>query len=123
VQKQTHFSASPRSGPEALRRAFAQRFDSASPRSGPEGVSRDGNSCGLASSAAGEGTRRNKAAPETEQASAKLPNEAKYIRQMLGFGKMDGAPPARRVAPPVLNPPITLLCKLAASEPATKIST
>ncbi len=37
VQKQTHFSASPRSGPEVLRRASAQRLDdSASPRSGPE---------------------------------------------------------------------------------------
>jgi hypothetical protein len=35
VQKQTHYSASPKSGPEVLRRAYAQRFDvSASPNSG-----------------------------------------------------------------------------------------
>ena len=37
VQKQTHYSAAPNSGPEAPRRACAQRFDhSAAPNSGPE---------------------------------------------------------------------------------------
>ncbi len=37
VQKQTHFPAAPGSGPEALRRASAQRFDdSATPNSGPD---------------------------------------------------------------------------------------
>ena len=37
VQKQTHYSASPSSGPEALRRAFAKRLECwASPISGPE---------------------------------------------------------------------------------------
>ncbi len=41
MQKQTHYSASPNSGPEALRRAFAQRFDvPASPNSGPEALRR-----------------------------------------------------------------------------------
>jgi hypothetical protein len=35
AQKQTHYSASPNSGPEALRRAFAQRFEHP-PNSGPE---------------------------------------------------------------------------------------
>ena len=37
VQKQTHYSAAPNSGPEAQRRACAQRFDhSAAPNGGPE---------------------------------------------------------------------------------------
>jgi len=37
LQKQTHYSASPNSGPEVLRRASAQRLDdSASPDNGPE---------------------------------------------------------------------------------------
>ncbi len=41
VQKQTHYSAAPNSGPEALRRAFAQRLDvSAAPNSGPEALRR-----------------------------------------------------------------------------------
>ncbi len=35
-QKQTHFEASPRSGPEARRRASAQRFDGLEPGQGPQ---------------------------------------------------------------------------------------
>ncbi len=41
AQKQTHYSATPNSGPEALRRAYAQRLDdSATPNSGPEALRR-----------------------------------------------------------------------------------
>jgi hypothetical protein len=41
VQKQTHHSAAPNGGPEALRRAFAQRLDeAAAPNSGPEALRR-----------------------------------------------------------------------------------
>jgi hypothetical protein len=41
VQKQTHYSATPNSDPEALRRAYAQRFDdSATPNSDPEALRR-----------------------------------------------------------------------------------
>ncbi len=36
LQKQTHYSASPNSGPEARRRASAQRFDGLEPGQGPQ---------------------------------------------------------------------------------------